>query len=286
VFTTSGHDYQTENDPRVLTEETNTVSEAQEDFKSTIEAFWSHTAIPAPNRSRDDLAVICYTSGTETASPTHCVPPGRPTPIDPETGTLSVGIPVPSTDVRIIKSSGEDAAIGEVGEIQVSGPRIARGYCARPDEAASAFAGGFCHTGAVGFVDDDGWLYLVHRMKDVINTSGFTVWPREVEDVLGEHGAVKEAAVVGVPDPYRGAAIKAFIALWPGPSVSAADLMRHCRERLSACKCPTQIELMEELPKTLSGKLLRRALRDVSTASLHARETGIESTPSGRSERA
>jgi long-chain acyl-CoA synthetase len=212
---------------------------------------------------RDDmgLALLNMYGATETTSPTHCVPPGVETPIDPRTGALSVGIPVPSTTVRIVTEDGEEAPTGEAGEILVSGPQVVRGYWARPHSSAAAFHGGFFHTGDVGFVDPDGWLYVVDRMKDVINASGFKVWPREVEDAIVEHPAVREVAVVGVPDPYRGETVKAFVAPWPGRSVTTDELTRHCRERLSAYKCPTQIDFVDELPKTLSGKILRRALR-------------------------
>lgn len=110
-------------------------------------------------------------------------------------------------------------------------------------------------------MDPDGWLYVVDRKKDMINASGFKVWPREVEDVLYSHPAVREAAVVGVPDPYRGESVKAYASLRPGARAEPAELVAYCRERLAAYKYPREVEILPELPKTASGKILRRELR-------------------------
>nr|MDA8218245.1 long-chain fatty acid--CoA ligase [Dehalococcoidales bacterium] len=113
----------------------------------------------------------------------------------------------------------------------------------------------------VGLVDADGWFYVVDRKKDQINASGYKVWPREVEDALYEHPAVREAAVVGVPDQYRGETVKAFVSLRPGMSATAEELKAHSRDRLATYKVPREIEFMDEIPKTASGKILRRELR-------------------------
>jgi len=110
-------------------------------------------------------------------------------------------------------------------------------------------------------MDAGGWFYIVDRKKDQINAGGYKVWPREVEDVRYEHDAVREAAVVGIPDPYRGETVKAFVSLRPGTSATPEELVTHCRERMAAYKYPRQVEILDELPKTVSGELLRRALR-------------------------
>ena len=110
-------------------------------------------------------------------------------------------------------------------------------------------------------MDDQGWFYVVDRKKDQINAGGYKVWPREVEDVLYEHAAVREAAVVGVPDEYRGETVKAFVSLRPGSEATPEELIAFCKERMAAYKYPRQIELLDELPKTVTGKLLRRELR-------------------------
>ena len=129
---------------------------------------------------------------TETTSPTHAVPVGADTPVDPTSGALSVGVPVPNTVVRIEDEGGAVLPIGEIGELVVRGPQVVRGYWNKPEESASAIRDGWFHTGDVGFMDEAGWFYVVDRKKDMIIASGYKVWPREVEDVLAEHPAVRE----------------------------------------------------------------------------------------------
>jgi long-chain acyl-CoA synthetase len=204
---------------------------------------------------------------TETTSPSHCVPIGRRAPVDPTSGALSVGVPIFNTIVRVVDEQGQDVAAGEVGEIVTSGPQVVSGYWNKPEETAHALPGGALHTGDVGMMDQDGWFYIVDRKKDMINAAGYKVWPREVEDVLYAHEAVREAAVVGVPDEYRGETVKAFVSLKPGASVEAAELVAFCKERMAAYKYPRAIEFLDELPKTASGKILRRELRSTEVAS-------------------
>ncbi|GAA4674115.1 AMP-binding protein [Gordonia humi] len=199
---------------------------------------------------------------TETTSPAVAVPCGRRAPVDARTGAAAVGVPVYDTVVRIVDDAGEDVDPAESGEVVIAGPQVVRGYWNRPDETAAAMPGNALRTGDVGYFDADGWLYLVDRKKDQINASGYKVWPREVEDVLYEHAAVREVAVVGVPDAYRGETVKAFVSLRDGARVTAAELTAYARERLAAYKAPTEIALLDELPKTASGKILRRTLRD------------------------
>ncbi|GAB7034505.1 AMP-binding protein [Streptomyces sp. NPDC021749] len=198
---------------------------------------------------------------TECTAPCASVPPGRQAPVDKVSGTLAVGLPGPDTVVRIIDDNGADLPFGEPGEIAVRGPQVVPGYWRRPDATAEALPDGELRTGDIGFMDPDGWLYVVDRKKDMINASGFKVWPREVEDVLYGHPAVREAAVVGVPDAYRGESVKAYVSLRPGAEVPPAELAAYCRERLAAYKYPREVEILTELPKTTSGKILRRELR-------------------------
>ncbi len=199
---------------------------------------------------------------TETTSPSHCVPIGTRAPVDPTSGALSVGVPVYGTVVRVVDEQGCELPAGEVGELVTSGPQVVPGYWGRPEESERAIPGGALHTGDVGFMDADGWFYVVDRKKDQINAAGYKVWPREVEDVLYGHPAVREAAVVGVPDAYRGETVKAFVSLRPGEGVEAEELIAFCRERMAAYKYPRVVEFVDELPRTASGKVLRRALRD------------------------
>ncbi|MEP9385257.1 class I adenylate-forming enzyme family protein [Nocardioides cheoyonin] len=199
---------------------------------------------------------------TETNSPSHAVPLGVRAPVDPTSGALSVGVPVFNTVVRILDDDGKEAPVGEVGEIVTSGPQVVPGYWQKPEATATSIPGGELHTGDVGFMDEQGWFYLVDRKKDMINAAGYKVWPREVEDVLYGHPAVREAAVVGVPDEYRGETVKAYVSLKPGSQVSPEELIAFAKERMAAYKYPRSIELLDELPKTTTGKILRRELRD------------------------
>ncbi|MFI0713807.1 AMP-binding protein [Streptomyces inhibens] len=198
---------------------------------------------------------------TECTAPCASVPPGRRAPVDKVSGTLAVGVPGPDTVVRIIDENGQDLPFGEQGEIAVRGPQVVPGYWRRPDATAEGIPDGELRTGDIGFMDTDGWLYVVDRKKDMINASGFKVWPREVEDVLYSHPAVREAAVVGVPDAYRGESVKAYVSLRPGTAPDPAELSAYCKERLAAYKYPREVEILAELPKTTSGKILRRELR-------------------------
>lgn len=199
---------------------------------------------------------------TETSSPTHAVPAGMRAPVDADSGALSVGVPVFNTVVRVLDENGVEVPIGQIGEFATTGPQVAPGYWNNPEATAESIPGGELRTGDVGFMDADGWFYLVDRKKDMINASGYKVWPREVEDVLYGHPAVREAAVVGVPDEYRGETVKAFVSLAPGTSATEEELIEFCRQRMAAYKYPRSIVVVSELPKTTTGKILRRAMRD------------------------
>ncbi|KRE36932.1 acyl-CoA synthetase [Janibacter sp. Soil728] len=198
---------------------------------------------------------------TETTSPMTLTPFGSASPVDPASGALSVGAPVPSTIVRIQDDDGNDVPLGEIGEIVAEGPQVVAGYWNKPEETAASLPGGALHSGDVGFMNEDGWIFIVDRKKDMINASGYKVWPREVEDVLAEHPAVREAAVIGVPDDKRGETVKAFISLRQGQHVEPEEIIAFCKERMAAYKYPRQLEIIEELPKTVTGKILRRQLR-------------------------
>jgi long-chain acyl-CoA synthetase len=198
---------------------------------------------------------------TETTSPSHLVPLGVRPPVDPGSGALSVGRPVTGTEARIVGPGGETLGPGETGEIAIRGPQVVPGYWRNPEATAHTFPDGELRTGDVGLVDEDGWFYVVDRLKDLINASGFKVWPRDVEDVLYRHPAVREAAVVGVPDAYRGETVKAYVSLRDGADADADALIAFARERLASYKYPREVEIVAELPKTASGKILRRELR-------------------------
>lgn len=198
---------------------------------------------------------------TETTSPSHAVPLNAQAPVDPATGALSVGVPVYDTVVRIVDDEGRELPAGEVGELVTAGPQVVAGYWNKPEETARALPGGALHTGDVGYMDPQGWFYIVDRKKDQINAGGYKIWPREVEDVLYEHPAVREAAVVGVPDEYRGETVKAFVSLKDGASATPEEIIAFTEERMAAYKYPRQVEILDEIPKTVTGKVLRRELR-------------------------
>jgi long-chain acyl-CoA synthetase len=199
---------------------------------------------------------------TESTAPTHFCPFGVPTPVDPASGALSIGVPTPGTQVDILDADGNAVAPGEIGEFAISGRQVVPGYWGKPADTAEAFPDARLRTGDVGFMDPEGWFYIVDRRKDMIVASGYKVWPREVEDVLYEHPAVREAAVVGVPDAYRGETVKAFVSLKPGTRAEPGELIGYARERLAAYKYPREIKILADLPKTTSGKILRRELRE------------------------
>jgi long-chain acyl-CoA synthetase len=171
---------------------------------------------------------------------------------------------VPGTSVEILGDDGTPLPPGEIGEIATKGPQVVPGYWHKPEETANAFRDGRVRTGDVGFRDEEGWFYLVDRSKDMIVAAGYKVWPREVEDVLYEHPSVREAAVIGVPDAYRGETVKAFVSLRAGTTATPEELMAFSKQRMAAYKYPREIEIRDELPKTVTGKILRRTLRDES----------------------
>ena len=198
---------------------------------------------------------------TETASPTHIAPAERPTREDPVSGALSIGLPVSGSQCWIAAEDGSHAPVGTAGEIVVAGPMVSPGYWNQPDVTAEFMRPDGFRTGDIGSMDADGWFYLVDRKKDMINAGGYKIWPREVEDVLYGHPAIREAAVVGIPDAYRGETVKAAVSLKPGQSVEPAVLVDWCKARMAAYKYPRIIEVLDELPKTATGKILRRMIR-------------------------
>ena len=174
----------------------------------------------------------------------------------------STGIPVPDVDVRIVGIDAPDQILplGELGEVCISAPQIMVGYWGKPEETAAMIRDGWVYTGDLGYLDEDGYLFIVDRKKDLIKPGGFQVWPREVEEVMATHPAVAEVSVAGVPDEYQGEAVKAWVVVRAGHQVTVDELRAYCRERLTGYKVPKTIEFRTELPKTMVGKVLRREL--------------------------
>ncbi len=198
--------------------------------------------------------------GLTESSPVICV-----NPVDENNRVGSVGLPVPSTDVRIADEQGNMLPPGGVGEIQAKGPQIMKGYWQRPEATAEVIKDGWLCTGDIGYMSEDGFFHIVDRKKDMILVSGFNVYPNEVEDVIALHPKVLEVAVVGVPDEKSGEAVKAFI-VKKDPSLTTEEIIAHCRQQLTAYKVPRHVEFRTELPKTNVGKILRRLLREEKAA--------------------
>jgi long-chain acyl-CoA synthetase len=174
----------------------------------------------------------------------------------------SIGLPMPGVEVRLVDEGGDDALAGDAGEIWVRGPNVFSGYWENPDATAAALtADGWLRTGDVAVTDDDGWLYIVDRAKDLIIVSGFNVYPAEVEDALLEHPGIAGVAVVGVAHPHSGETVKAFVVAEPGRLLEEDEVIEFCASRLARYKCPTKVMFVESLPQGLGGKVLRRALR-------------------------
>ena len=184
-------------------------------------------------------------------------------PLDREPKEGSIGLPLPGTELSI--RSLEDATIemkmGEIGEVCIAGPQVMQGYWNKPEETEASFVGRFFKTGDVGYMDEEGFVFIVDRIKDMINASGFKVYPRRIEDALYDHAAIAEVTVVGIPDEYRGEAPKAYVRLKEGEQVTAAELLEFLMVKLSKIELPAEIEFRDELPKTMVGKLSKKELR-------------------------
>lgn len=173
----------------------------------------------------------------------------------------SIGVPYPDTEAKVLNmDTGEPMPVGEIGEICIKGPQIMKGYWNRPEETAEVLKDGWLHTGDLGYMDEKGYFYIVDRKKDMIIAGGFNIYPREIEEVLYEHPDVLEAAAAGIPDPYRGETVKAYIVLKEGSTVTEEEMNQFARKYLAAYKVPRQYEFRNELPKTAVGKILRRIL--------------------------
>ncbi|HEY0034736.1 MAG TPA: long-chain fatty acid--CoA ligase [Devosia sp.] len=208
--------------------------------------------------SKKSKALLAEGYGLTEASPVVCCAALR-VPSKP----MSIGMPLPGTDIRFVNiDTLEPVGIGEDGELQVKGAQIMAGYVNNPEETETAFMDGWLRTGDVGHMDEDGYVFLVDRIKDLIICSGFNVYPRTIEEALMTHEAVEETNVIGVPDQYRGEAPVAFVKLKPGQTVSEHDLKHYLAERLNKIEMPKEIIFKDALPKTLIGKLSKKELRE------------------------
>jgi len=174
----------------------------------------------------------------------------------------SVGAPIENFEIKIFDKKDREVSLGEWGEICIKGPGVMSGYWNRPEETSAALRNGWLHSGDIGTMDDEGFVFIVDRVKDMINVAGFKVWPAEVEQYLYHHPAVKELAVYGVPHPEKGETVRAAVVLKENEDVTTEEIIAFCRERMANYKVPASVEFIEELPKSATGKILKRVLKE------------------------
>ena len=177
----------------------------------------------------------------------------------------SIGQPIPEVKVRIVDDQDRDLPLGEVGELLVYGPNVSKGYYKLPEETARTFNNGWLHTGDMAKMDQDGYLYVVERKKDLIIRGGFNIYPRDLEEILYQHPAVKDAVAIGVPDPVMGEEIKLYVVLKEGVNATTAEILHYCQGQLAKNKWPKYIEILGALPRNPMGKILRKELRKLNT---------------------
>jgi long-chain acyl-CoA synthetase len=207
--------------------------------------------------------MMCEVYGSTETAPVATVTPWGGT-IKPGT----VGVPVPDTDVKIVDTSDPDKELplGEPGEIVIKGPQIMQGYYKKPEETEKVLKDGWFYSGDVGCFDEDGYLKIVDRKKDMIIAGGYNIYPVELDGVLFDHPKILEAATIGVRDAYRGETVKAFVVVKQGETLTEQEVSDYCRENLAAYKVPKIIEFIDELPKSAVGKILRRKLVELEEA--------------------
>ena len=228
-----------------------------------IKGFFSGAAPLAADTIRDlhDLtgATMCEVYGQTETTPIATVTPWKGV-IKPGT----VGVPVPDTDVKIVNmDTGEELPQGEIGEVLIAGPQIMMGYYKKPEETAKAVKDGWLHTGDLGFFDEDGYLSIVDRIKDMIISGGFNIYPIEIDTALFDHPKILEACSFGIEDSYRGETVKAFVVTKSGESLTEEEVVKYCKEVLAPYKVPREIVFVDELPKSNVGKILRREVREM-----------------------
>ena len=240
---------------------------ANDDFRkmdlSFIKCFIAGAA-PLPMDVINQLKALTGAGIVNVYGLTEITPMGTATPWRGLEKPGTVGVPLPSTDLKIVdlETGDRPVAPGEPGEVCFKGPQVMAGYHKRPDETENVMRDGWLYTGDIGVLDEDGFLSIVDRKKDMIVASGYNIYPNEIDDILFSHPKVLEACTVGVPDEYRGETVKAYIVTRPGETLTKEEIIAFCRENLAAYKVPKLIEFIDELPKSTVGKILRKDLRD------------------------
>lgn len=206
---------------------------------------------------------ICEGYGLSESSPVVTI-----NPFGGKTKVGSIGLPLPDTDIKVVDliEGIKEMPAGEPGEIIIKGPQVTSGYYKMPEETAIAIRDGWLFTGDIGKMDEDGYFYIVDRKKDMIIAGGYNIYPRDIDEVLFEHPKILEACAVGIPDPYRGETVKAFVVLQPGQKMTEEEVIKYCQEKLARYKVPKMVEFMSSLPKSGVGKILRKELRAMELA--------------------
>jgi long-chain acyl-CoA synthetase len=203
-------------------------------------------------------SVILEGYGLTEASPVTHV-----NPIKSKRKAGSIGIALPSTDAQIVdlETGTEEQQVGQPGELVIKGPQVMKGYWNMDEETAKTIKDGWLHTGDIAYMDEDGYVFIIDRKKDMIIAGGYNIYPRDIDEVLYEHPKIADAVTIGVPDEYRGETVKIFVVVKPGETLTEEEVIAHCKERLASYKVPRLVEFREELPKTMVGKVLRKELR-------------------------
>ncbi|RLC80431.1 MAG: long-chain fatty acid--CoA ligase [Chloroflexi bacterium] len=247
----------------------------RDEYDLTSLRFAVSAAAPLPPEVQQKFETITGGKMVEAYGLTETSPAACMDPIE-HPRARSIGVPVPDTELKIVDADTgtQEMEVGEVGEIIIKGPQVMKGYWNMPTETANAIRTGpdgqtgWFYSGDIGYMDEDGYFHITDRKKDIIIAGGYNIYPADVEAVLFEHAAVKEAAVVGVVDPRQGESVKAFIVLKEGESATKDEIIAFCRERLAIYKAPRFIEFRDDLPKSIIGKVLRRSLRDEEAQSV------------------
>jgi long-chain acyl-CoA synthetase len=240
---------------------------------SFIKGFFSGAA-PLAADTLQQMKDLTGATMLEVYGLTETAPIATVTPWGGKIKPGTVGIPVPNTDVKVVdvETGKDEMKQGAPGEIIIRGPQVMKGYYKKPEETAAVLKDGWLYTGDIGFFDEDGYLTIVDRKKDMIIASGYNIYPREIDEILFDHPKILEACAIGVPDPYRGETVKAFIVVKPGETLTEGEVSQWCKEKLAAYKVPKMIEFVDILPKSAVGKILRREVKEMDKRKREGKE--------------
>jgi long-chain acyl-CoA synthetase len=241
----------------------------RDQYDLTSLRFAASAAAPLPPEVQDQFQTVTGGKMMEAYGLTETSPCVTMDPID-RPKAHSIGLPLPDTDIKIVDpdTGSQELPVGEIGEIIIKGPQVMKGYWNLPTETKNALRvgpdgqAGWFYSGDIGYMDEEGYFHISDRKKDIIIAGGYNIYPADVEAVLFEHPKIREAAVIGVPDEYRGESVKAYVVLKEGEAATAEEIIEFCRERMAAYRVPRTVEFRDDLPKSMIGKVIRRELRE------------------------